>query len=80
MARKVTLVEDWKQSWKFASIRFNIAGFLLMLVDVIGATWVGLPSSIQDKIPHASTIAMVLFGLGAIGRILKTQEKQDGSQ
>lgn len=80
MARKVGLIEDWKKSWKLPSIQINLLGFLLMLIEFLSPTWAALPAEIQDKIPHSTTIALVLFGLGLIGRILKTQEKKDGDQ
>ena len=78
MARKMTVIPEWKRAWRFASIRLSMLGvFIMTLSEILGATWSGLPPSLQDKIPHASTIALVLFALSIIGRVLKTQEKQD---
>lgn len=76
MVRKVSLIPDWKQAWKFASVHFQAAGLLLMgAAQILGETWNGLPPFLQQKMPHATTIALVLFGLGLIGRILKKTEK-----
>lgn len=80
---KLKLVDDWKSSWKFASVQWSALGILMVTVsDVVHQTWVQIPPEVQDKIPHSSSIALVLFGLTMIGRILqiKPKELEDGSQ
>lgn len=75
MVRKVSLVPDWRLAWKWASIRINALGLLLMgVAEILSQSWVSLPPALQQKIPHASSIAMALFALGMIGRILKKDE------
>lgn len=70
-------VDDWKKAWKFASVQINFLGVLAMLVDFMGQTWNSLPPHIHDKIPNASTIALVLFALGILGRLWKLKEKPE---
>jgi hypothetical protein len=78
MVHKVSLIPDWKHAWKYASVHFQAAGVLLMAgAEILGETWKGLPPALQQKMPHATTIALVLFGLGLIGRILKKNDSED---
>lgn len=78
--RKLGLIEDWKQSWKFASTRINVVGLLTMgAAEFLGQAWSGLPSEIKDHIPHATTIAIILFALSMVGRIIKLREPDDGN-
>ena len=78
---KLKLIPDWKRSWKFASIRWNLLGVVAMgVVEFLNQTWQSLPSDVRDNLPHASKIALVLFVLSIIGRMLKKQENQDGNQ
>lgn len=75
---KLSLIPDWKQAWRYASMRINAAGLFLMgAAEVLSQSWVSVPPSLQAKLPHAPTVAMALFGLGLIGRILK-KEPKDG--
>ena len=71
MDLKVKLIPEWKEAWKYASVRFQAAGIFVMAVaQFMGEAWNGLPAGLQQKLPHASTIALILFGLGLIGRVL----------
>lgn len=74
----IKLIEDWRKAWKFASVQINVLGLLVMAIDFAGQTWNSLPPFIHEKIPNASTVAMVLFGLGILGRIVKLREKPNG--
>lgn len=82
MARKINLIEDWKSAWRYISVQFQAAGLLLMtLAQILGDTWNGMPATLQQKLPHATTIALVLFGLGLIGRVIKiTEHEPDASK
>lgn len=78
--KKLVLIPQWKRAWRFASVWFSSAGLLLMsTADFMGFVFNNLPDHIQAKIPHATTIAMVFFGLTIIGRILKWESK-DGDE
>lgn len=78
---QLKLVDDWKESWKFASIQWSAVGMVVMTVaDLANQTWIQLPTDIQEKIPHSSTIALVIFGLSIIGRLLMIvpKDQEDG--
>lgn len=69
---KVRLIPEWKEAWKFASMRIQAAGLVIMVgAEMFGSTWNSLPVTLQQKLPHATTVALVLFGIGLIGRILQ---------
>lgn len=71
-SKKLKLIPDWKQSWKFASVITSGLGVALMsLAELLGPTWNELPDSIQERVPHASTVALGLFALSMIVRIIK---------
>ena len=48
----------------------------LVLIPDWKRAWKFAP--IQIQIPHTQYIAMVLFGLSLIGRVLKLKDKEDG--
>lgn len=79
---KLRLIDNWKKAWKLASVQINAVGLVFMAIDFIGQTWNSLPPFIQQKIPNASTIALVLFALGIVGRLIKQRGKanDDDSQ
>lgn len=78
--KKLVLIPQWKKAWRFASIWFSSAGLVLMsALEFLGFVFNNLPNSIQDKIPHATTVAMVFFALTIIGRLFKW-EKKDGDE
>ena len=75
------LIDDWKKAWKFASVQINVLGLCLMgVVEVLNQGWQVLPPDVQARIPHSTSIALVLFALGVIGRMVKLKGKDDGSE
>lgn len=75
---KLKLVDEWRNAWKWASVRISATGAVLMAAaEIAGQTWVGLPEDVRASIPHADTIALVLFVLIPLARVL-TREKKDG--
>ena len=77
--RGLVLIPDWKRAWKFASFQISTLGVILMvLVEFMNQTWIALPPHVVAQIPHTQYIAMVLFGLILIGRVLKLKDKKDG--
>lgn len=68
------LVQDWKQCWKWLSMHFTGLGL------AGAATYMALPSKLQDAIPHnlVPWLSMGLFCLIFVGRIVD-QEKKDAS-
>lgn len=71
-------IKDWRKAWKFASVQWNIVGILCMAVEILNQTWQSLPPFIADKIPNSTHIALVLFTLALIGRLVKVKEKPHG--
>lgn len=78
----IKLIPDWKRAWKFASVQIGTVGFILMsVIEMANSALISLPLHLQQQIPHASTVGLVLFGLGLVGRLFKLKEKiQDGDQ
>lgn len=75
--RKLSLIDNWRQGWKWSSVRTSALGIGMMgAAQVLGSTWAGLPPSIQDRIPHSDVIAMVLFGVALVGRFFKLEKKE----
>lgn len=72
-------IENWRKAWKFASVQWNVVGILCMLLEIVQQTWQSLPPAIAEQIPNSSRIALVLFLLATVGRLIKLKEKQDGS-
>lgn len=74
---KLSLVDDWKRGWKWASVRTSALGIIVMGAgEAFGSTWAGLPPSIQDRIPHSDVIAMILFSVALVGRFFKLEKKE----
>lgn len=73
------LIDDWHRAFKFASVQISLLGVAAMgAAEVLGSSWGGLPPSLQDRIPHAQTIAMVLFVLNIGGRVYQKKGKTIG--
>lgn len=78
---QLSIVEDWRRAWKWASIRTPALGIMIMgLAQILGQAWTGLPPSLQQYIPHADKIAMFLFTVSMVGRVFKLEKKPDGTE
>lgn len=78
---KIQLVQDWKDSWRWLSIHFAIAGSLVQGYSIVLSDyWDRVPDSIKQTIPAplAAKIGMGLLIAGAIGRIIE-QGKKNGN-
>lgn len=65
------LIPDWTKAWKFASVQWSALGIFLMgTADLANQIIAQLPEPIQSSMPHATTIAMVVFVMGMVGRML----------
>jgi len=72
------LILEWRSAWKFASIQWSALGVLLMsLVELANYSFISLPPSLQAQIPHSSQLALGLFALTMVGRLLKLSEPKD---
>jgi hypothetical protein len=59
-----------KKSLKCSSVWFQAMGALVMAIDIATQTWHSLPDEIQDKMPYGPKIALGLFLLGIVGRVM----------
>lgn len=75
------LVDDWRRAWRWASVRLSLMGAVLMgAAEVAGSSWSALPPEIRDSIPHAETIALLLFVLTPIARIFTIKGGKDDGE
>ena len=72
------LIPNWKQGWKFTSAQFSFLGVVLFLLDIVQQTFYLLPPSTLSKLPHASTIGVLICGATLIARFIKQKDKKDG--
>ena len=78
---KIQLVSNWKRAWKFASVQLPVLGLLLMtLSDFVQQSWAQLPPQFQKDIPHATTIAMIMFALSLVGRLFTLTRKDPSDE
>lgn len=78
---KVELVPNWKKSWKWVSVQISTVGLILFsAVDIIQPMMTGLPRHILDVIPHGSNIAIALFALNIIGRLIRFRPKENSHE
>jgi hypothetical protein len=68
--KKPTLVDNWKQAWRWFSVQANLLNMAFL------ATWALLPAKFQDALPEwlMFSIAGTLLALGVAGRLV-TQDK-----
>jgi hypothetical protein len=73
------LVDDWRRAWRWSSVQLSAVGAVVMgAAEIAGSSWSALPPDVRDNIPHAQTIALVLFVLLPIARIFTKGGKDDG--
>lgn len=73
---KVGLSPHWKFSWK--KIDLQISSFILVLfsgIDILQMSFSGLPQHLLEAIPYGQRIALALFVLNLIGRLLVLKHK-----
>ena len=72
MKKKIKLIPDWKQSWKFSSIRFSALGAVVMsIMEGVHQGWIAMPSEVSQRVPNAAVIALVIYILVMLGRIYR---------
>lgn len=69
---KAHIIPDWKQAWKFWSVRSWI-----LALGLIGA-WVLIPESLRAFAPKrfGETILYLVFALGFIGLVGRVKKQQ----
>lgn len=64
------LIPNWKMSWRFASMRWSALGIIIMgFLEAVYQGWLQLPPALADRLPHTSTISIILFVLVMAGRL-----------
>lgn len=77
----IGLIKDWKKCPKFASVRWSFLGMVLMGIAEFGQNLMFfMPMELREQLPSTTVIAMILFGLAIIGRILKLETKDGNEQ
>jgi hypothetical protein len=72
------LIPDWKKAWRFASMRWSALGIVLMgILEAFYQGWLQLPPAIADRLPHTSTISIILFVLVMVGRLFTALQGDD---
>lgn len=73
------LVDDWRRAWRWASVRASASGVLLVgASEVAQQGWLGLSDDVRANIPHGDTIAIALFILIPLLRIVTFRGGEDG--
>ena len=81
------LVEDCRHWWRFASVRLNALGLLIMgwvAVDPVSvlAVWNMMPAGVRDRLPvgFVGVVGGVLFALSILARLVRQPrlEKPNG--
>lgn len=78
----IQLIDNWKDSWKFASVQLSTLGLVVFgILELANQAWLALPVEVQAQVPHATKISLVLFAATLFGRLFKLKEKaSDDSQ
>lgn len=63
------LVEDWKRSWRWFSVR------AMGLSIVLQGAWESMSSDLRAEFPFVPKLAMAVLILGVIGRVVKQEPK-----
>lgn len=78
LTKRIELVPNWKRAWKWASIQISTFGLILFsAIDIIQPMFSGLPRHLLDQIPHGSWIAIGLFALNILGRLIRLKPEGD---
>ncbi|AHI60142.1 hypothetical protein FROZEN_91 [Erwinia phage vB_EamP_Frozen] len=66
----IKVIDNWRRAHKFGSLWWTLAGILFSVLEVLNSTWFSLPYDIQQKLPNASVVSLVLFICVAIARVI----------
>lgn len=71
------LIPNWRDGWKFWSVRVQAIGILILLMleqipDVVYSAWEALPTELQSLIPDSSLKIVAYAALigGIVARLL----------
>lgn len=75
---KITLVQDWRNCWRFWSIRLTLLGSALLSAffafpDAMLQVWAMLPQDVKEYMPAewAKWIPVFLILAGSLARVVK---------
>ena len=75
---KLELIEDWRNFWRFWSVRLGIigsaiTGVLIAFPDVALSAWAMMPADLKSAIPehYMPLIGVVIFVASLIARAIK---------
>lgn len=75
---KLQLIEDWRNFWRFWSVRLGIVGsaitgVLIAFPDVALSAWAMMPADLKSAIPerYMPLIGVVIFVASLIARAIK---------
>lgn len=83
--KKPELIEDWRDFWRFWSVRLAavgtaITGLLVAFPDAALAAWAILPHELKSSIPpqYMPLIGVVVFALSIVARLVKQKNLHKG--
>lgn len=81
------LIPDWRQSWKFWSIRFGVLGTGLIALFTEFPTaalwvWASLPDDLKSRLPpeFMEYVALMILVGGVIARIIDQPKLKEGER
>ena len=86
---KLELIEDWRNFWRFWSVRLGIigsaiTGVLIAFPDVALSAWAMMPGDLKAAIPerYMPLIGVVIFVASLVARAIKQTklEQKEGSK
>ena len=82
---KLELIEDWRNFWRFWSVRLGIVGsaitgVLIAFPDVALSAWAMMPADLKLLIPlqYMPLIGVVVFALSIVARLVKQKNLHKG--
>lgn len=77
----VELVPNWKRAYRWASVQLSAVGIIIFgVLEVIQSGIISLPEHLLNRIPHGSSLALILSALTLIGRLYKWKENRHGRE
>lgn len=80
---KLELIEDWRNFWRFWSVRLGVigsalTGFLVVFPDQALQAWALLPADLKAYLPekYMPLVGVAIFVLSMIARVIKQSKLQ----
>ena len=80
---KLELIEDWRNFWRFWSVRLGVigsalTGFLIAFPDQALQAWLLLPADLKAYLPerYMPLVGVAIFVLSLIARVIKQSKLQ----